>query len=144
MGTTLLADRVVARCQTVATALRGGPQESDVEPGNVRDPHCAACEFEKGNTESMVGASHTIADVMPVSAAIWGGLLRGSASVPSSPNTTPPRTLTAAILGDRVVIGPVTSGATAGGLQIHTTNVVSRSDVSASGSMSAKLNWPMF
>ena len=51
-----------------------------------------------GSTASMVGASETIADVMPVSCTICGGMSRpGSTSVANSPSTTPPRTLTAPI-----------------------------------------------
>ena len=51
-----------------------------------------------GSTASMVGASHTIAVVMPVSCTICGGMLRcGSTRVANSPSTTPPRTLTAPI-----------------------------------------------
>ena len=51
-----------------------------------------------GSTASIVGALHTMAEVMPVSATICGGMLRpGSTSVASSPSTAPPRTLTAPI-----------------------------------------------
>ena len=95
-----------------------------------------------GSTESMVGASHTIAVVMPVNATICGGMLRpGSISVASSPSTVPPRTLTAPISvmaswPSPLARPPVVSRST-------TTNVVSRSETSASGSTSAKLSWPM-
>ena len=90
----------------------------------------------------MVGALYTIADVMPVSATICGGMLRpGSTSVASSPSTAPPRTLTAPISVIASWLSPearppVVSRST-------TTKVVSRRDMSASGSTSAKLSWPM-
>ena len=99
-----------------------------------------------GSTESMVGALHTIAVVMPVSATICGGMLRpGSTRVASSPSTAPPRTLTAPISvmeswPSPLARPPVVSRST-------TTKVVSRSDTEsmskASGSTSAKLSWPM-
>ena len=48
-----------------------------------------------GSTDSILGALHTIAVVIPVSATICGGMLRpGSTRVASSPSTTPPLTLT--------------------------------------------------
>jgi hypothetical protein len=90
----------------------------------------------------MVGALHTIAVVMPVSAMICGGMLRpGSTSVASSPSTSPPRTLTAPISVIESWFSPdaeppVVSRST-------TTKVVSRRDTSANGSTSAKLSWPM-
>ena len=70
-----------------------------------------------GNTESILGASHTIAVVMPVSATICGGMLRpGSTSVASSPSTAPPRTLTAPI--SVIASWPSPRGAAAGGLEV--------------------------
>jgi hypothetical protein len=80
-------------------AFGGRAQEPDVEAGVVGDQHRAAGELqERGSTASISGASHTIAEVMPVSATICGGMLRpGSTSVASSPSTAPPRTLTAPI-----------------------------------------------
>ena len=94
-----------------------------------------------GSTASIVGASHTIAVVMPVSATICGGMLRpGSTSVASSPSTAPPRTLTApiSVMASKfspspVARPPVVSRST-------TTKVVSRSETSAVGSTSAKLS----
>ena len=98
-----------------------------------------------GNTASMVGASDTIAVVMPVSCTIWGGMLRcGSTSVANSPSTTPPRTLTApiSVMASGAfppvpfVRPPVVSRST-------TTKVVSRSETSAvakDGPKSAKLS----
>ena len=89
-----------------------------------------------GNTAEMVGASHTIAVVIPVSWTICGGMLRcGSTRVANSPSTTPPRTLTAPIsvmasatFPSRAVMRPpVVSRST-------TTKVVSRSDISAAPS----------
>ena len=86
-----------------------------------------------GSTTSIVGASHTIAVVMPVSWTIWGGMLRcGSTRVANSPSTTPPRTLTAPISvmasgtapSALLVRPPVVSRST-------TTKVVSRSDTSS-------------
>ena len=85
-----------------------------------------------GSTVSIVGASYTIAEVMPVSATICGGMSRpGSTRVASSPSTAPPRTLTAPIsvmasASSPVARPPVVSRST-------TTNVVSCSDTSASG-----------
>ena len=88
-----------------------------------------------GSTASMVGASHTIAVVMPVSCTICGGMLRcGSTRVANSPSTTPPRTLTAPISvmasgtvpSLPVVRPPVVSRST-------TTKVVSRNDTSSVG-----------
>ncbi len=93
-----------------------------------------------GNTDSIRGALHTIAVVIPVSATICGGMLRpGSTSVASSPSTTPPRTLTAPISViwswlSPLARPPVVSRST-------TTNVVSRSETSACRSTSAKLSW---
>ena len=89
-----------------------------------------------GNTESILGASHTIAVVIPVSATICGGMLRpGSTSVASSPSTAPPRTLTAPISviaswPSPVARPPVVSRST-------TTNVVSRR-VHVEGQLSRK------
>ena len=86
-----------------------------------------------GSTASMVGASPTIAEVMPVSCTICGGMLRcGSTRVANSPSRAPPRTLTAPISVMAsggfspvpVVRPPVVSRST-------TTNVVSRSETSS-------------
>ena len=82
-----------------------------------------------GSTVSIFGASRTMAEVMPVSSTICGGMLRpGSTSVASSPSTAPPRTFTAPISvmastlpPSPVARPPVVSRST-------TTNVVSRSD----------------
>ena len=89
-----------------------------------------------GSTASMVGASQTIADVMPVSCTICGGMLRcGSTRVANSPSTAPPRTLTAPIsvmasagvlFAVPVARPPVVSRST-------TTNVVWRNDSSSGG-----------
>ena len=97
-----------------------------------------------GSTTSIFGASHTIAEVMPVSCTICGGISRpGSTSVANSASTTPPRTLTApisVIASHRpevaVALPPVVSRST-------TTKVVSRSVGSAAGSTSAKLSCSM-
>ena len=95
-----------------------------------------------GSTAAMVGASHTIAVVMPVSWTICGGMLRcGSTRVANSPSTTPPRTLTAPISviasatfpSTAVMRPPVVSRST-------TTKVVSRSDISAAPSRSGRLS----
>lgn len=92
-----------------------------------------------GSTASIFGASYTIAEVMPVSATICGGMARpGSTSVANSPRISPPRTFTAPI---SVIAScrspearpPVVSRST-------TTNVVSRSVGSAEASTSAKLS----
>lgn len=83
----------------------------------------------------MVGASHTIAVVIPVSRTTCGGMLRcGSTRVPNSPSTTPPRTLTAPISVMASAVAPsfprlrppVVSRST-------TTKVVSRSEKSSAG-----------
>ena len=96
-----------------------------------------------GNTAAMVGASRTIAVVIPVSSTICGGMVRcGSTRVANSPMICPPRTLTApisVIASDEpsaaaLARDPVVSRST-------TTNVVSRSDISAAASTSAKLSW---
>lgn len=86
-----------------------------------------------GSTASMVGASDTMAVVMPVSRTTWGGMLRcGSIRVANSPSTTPPRTLTAPISvmasgsvpAADLVRPPVVSRST-------TTKVVSRNESSS-------------
>jgi len=88
-----------------------------------------------GSTASILGASYTIAVVMPVSRTIWGGMSRcGSTRVANSPSTTPPRTLTAPISvmasgglpSVLFVRPPVVSRST-------TTNVVSRKGTSSVG-----------
>ena len=125
-------------------ALRGGAQEADVEAGVVGDQHRAAGELQERRQHRVdLGASHTMAVVIPVSWTICGGMLRpGSTSVANSPSTTPPRTLTApiSVMASKfspspVARPPVVSRST-------TTKVVSRSDTSPR-STSAKLSWPM-
>ena len=75
-----------------------------------------------GSTDSMRGASHTMAVVMPVSATICGGMDRpGSTRVASSPSTDPAADLDGADLGDLVVVAPARcrlAGPSAGGLQV--------------------------
>ena len=71
-----------------------------------------------GNTESIVGASHTIAEVMPVSATICGGML--AARIDERGQLAEHRAaahLDRPDLGDRVVA--LAGGAAAGGLEVH-------------------------
>ena len=97
-----------------------------------------------GSTDSIFGALRTIAEVMPVSSTICGGMLRpGSTRVASSPSTSPPRTLTAPISVMASTLSPSPLARPPVVSRSTTTNVVSRKETSASGSTSAKLSWPM-
>ena len=132
------------RGQAMLAALGRGAKEADVESGVVRDEHRAAGELEKcGSTDSIFGASQTIAEVMPVSC----DDLRRDAPAGVDQGGQLAEHLTAAHL-DRADLGdgvdvvavaavarpPVVSRST-------TTNVVSLKETSASGSTSAKLSW---
>ena len=88
-----------------------------------------------GSTVSIFGALHTMAEVMPVSATICGGMLRpGSTSVASSPSTAPPRTLTApiSVMASKLSPSPVARPPVVS--RSTTTNVVSRRDTESSQS----------
>ena len=101
-----------------------------------------------GSTASIFGALRTMAEVMPVSSTICGGMLRpGSTSVASSPSTSPPRTLTAPISVMASTLSPSPVARPPVVSRSTTTNVVLRNDTEsmskANCSTSAKLSWPM-
>ncbi|SHX12043.1 Uncharacterised protein [Mycobacteroides abscessus subsp. abscessus] len=93
-----------------------------------------------GSTDSMRGASQTMAVVIPVSCTICGGMARpGSIRVASSPMISPPRTLTAPISVMASQPPPVSSARARPPVvsRSTTTNVVSRSNASSR----SKANW---
>ena len=87
------------RGQAIWRAVAAARRNPTSKPALCATSTAPRGELQKvGSTESILGASHTIAEVIPVSATICGGMLRpGSTSVASSPSTAPPRTLTAPI-----------------------------------------------
>ena len=94
--------RTWGRGQEIAhwsAAARRNPTSNRALWATSTEPRANAANSRNiGSTAAIVGASHTIAVVIPVSRTICGGMLRcGSTRVANSPSTAPPRTLTAPI-----------------------------------------------